>query len=435
MSKIQFYDDNTALHDIGAAIMNYDVTRNAFVHGLVNRIGVVMVETANWTDQWAQFDRGKLELGEAIEEVFKNICDPHSYDPDVAESEVFKREIPDVRAAFHTLNYQKFYKQTIQRQDLELAFTSWSQFNSLIAAIVQSMYTSMKLDLYLTRKYCVCRSILNGDIYMEKIADPTESDSNAKKMVAKLRAITNNLNDFMKSTYNLARVRRNTPKSDQVYIVTNDLEAQLGVDVMAMAFNVERADYLARRVPIDSWEFDADDLARLDLLFANDEKYVGFTGEEITALQKIDALVVDRKWFMNFQKLLEAGSIQNHQGLYWNYDLQVWYVFSFSPFRNAVCLTHGENEVTGVTVTPTEATVSQGAQMQFTGDVQGTGVYAKTLKWTLKGAKKAGTTLDSSTGLLIVDPKEPADNKLTLTAAAVDGQDFTASATVTVSAG
>ena len=59
---------------------------------------------------------------ETIEEIFVNIAKPFQFDPEVAENTVFKREIPDVRSAFHIMNYQKYYKATIQNDQLRQAF-------------------------------------------------------------------------------------------------------------------------------------------------------------------------------------------------------------------------------------------------------------------------------------------------------------------------
>mgnify|MGYP000075391992 FL=1 len=75
---------------------------------------------------------------------------------------MFKREIPDVRAAFHILNYQKFYKATISNDQLRQAFLSWQGITDLIAKIVDSMYTGANYDEFLTMKYMLARNILQA---------------------------------------------------------------------------------------------------------------------------------------------------------------------------------------------------------------------------------------------------------------------------------
>lgn len=428
--QVDFYDDTKSLHNIGQAIMEYEPVRNAFTYALVNRIGMVLVESSVWDDPWAVFDKGRLEMGETVEEIFVNIGRPYGYNPKEAADKFFAREIPDIRAAFHTLNYQKFYKQTIERQTLELAFIGWGQFNDVIAGIVESMYTAMKLDLFLVRKYMICREILNGGMYMVEHGD-IATEEGAKSAVKKFRKITNDLT-FLKSIFNRAHVRRATPVADQIIIVPNEVEANIGVDVLAAAFHISQVEYLGTRIAIDSWEFDADDIERLALIFEDDKDYKAFTGEEITTLQKVSAVKVDRGYMMNFNKFLEARNMENPQGLYWNYWLHVWYIFSISPYHNAVAFTWNSTEVTGVTVTPTAQNVAQGSQLQMEATVSGTGLYSKTVIWSIKGQKSSETKIDAGTGLLVVAPDEEEGNEITVTATAVDGQDASATATISV---
>lgn len=112
-NAVRVPDDTRSIHDIGNYILSYQAYQNAFLTALVNRIGRVLVTSRMWQNPWAVFKKGKLEYGETVEEIFANIAKPHSFDPSKAEKEVFKREIPDVRAAFHSMNFQKFYKVTI----------------------------------------------------------------------------------------------------------------------------------------------------------------------------------------------------------------------------------------------------------------------------------------------------------------------------------
>ena len=46
---------------------------------------------------------------------------------------------------------------------------------------------------------------------------------------------------------------------------------------------------------------------------------------------------------MIFDKLLEMRDVPNGQGLYWNYNLHSWKLFSVSPFHNAVALVDTES--------------------------------------------------------------------------------------------
>ena len=86
--------------------------------------------------------------------------------------------------------------------------------------------------------------------------------------------------------------------------------------------------------------------------------------------------------------------------------------------------------ITGVTVTPTAATVEAGGTQQFTAKVTGTGDYNENVTWTVSGKKSDDTTI-SEDGVLTVATDETATT-LTVTATAVGNSGKSATATVTV---
>ena len=432
VNPVRVPDDNRSLHNIGEYIMSYEPYMNAYLTALVNRIARVIVTSRVWKDKWAVFDMGKLDYGETIEEIFVNIAKPHSYDPAKAETQVFKREIPDVRAAFHSMNYQKFYKVTISNDQLRQAFLSYYDMNELIARIVDSLYTAMNLDTFLTKKYMLAREAINGGIYTV-VTKPISGDgADPDDAITKYRQYTNNL-EFLKTLYNRAGVRNSTPIADQVIIVPNEAEATLGVKVLAAAFNLSEVDYISRRIAVDSFEFDADDEARLAELFANDATYKPFTTEEKKALQLISAVKLAKDWFMCFDNFEQFTENYNGEGLYWQYFFHVWKTFSVSPFANAVLFTSQASEITEVTVSPTTANVAQGTSIVMSAEVTGTGLFEKTVEWSVKGAGAlaSGTRIDGTSGVLRVASDETVGNVLTVTATAKDGQTGTAQVTVT----
>lgn len=432
VNPVRVPDDNRSLHNIGEYIMSYEPYMNAYITALVNRIARVIVTSRVWKDKWAVFEMGKLDYGETVEEIFVNIAKPHSYDPAKAETQVFKREIPDVRAAFHSMNYQKFYKVTVSNDQLRQAFLSYYDMNELIARIVDSLYTGMNLDVFLTKKYMLAREAINGGIYTV-VTKPISGDgADPDDAITKYRQYTNNL-EFLKTLYNRAGVRNSTPISDQVIIVPNEAEATLGVKVLAAAFNLSEVDYISKRIPVDSFEFDADDEARLVELFANDDTYKPFTDDEKKALQMISAVKLAKDWFMCFDNFEQFTENYNGEGVYWQYFFHVWKTFSVSPFANAVLFTSQVSEITAVTVSPTTANVAQGTSIVMTAEVAGTGLFEKTVEWSVKGTEDmaAGTHIDGTSGVLRVASDETVGNVLTVTAMAKDGQTGTAQITVT----
>lgn len=432
---IQLYDDTRSLHAIGDYIMSYQSHQNAFVNALVNRIAMTIVTSRMWDNPWAIFKQGYMEFGETVEEVFVNLAKPHSYDPQKAESEIFKREIPDIRSAFHTMNYQKFYKATVQNDMLRLAFLSWSGITDLIARIVDALYTGMNYDEYVVMKYMLAREILTGQIEPITVAAATSAD-NLKANAAALRSASTTLT-FLKSDYNRAGVYNATERSRQYLIVDANFEANMDVEVMAAAFHMEKAEFLGHLIVIDSWT--QHDTARLAELFENDSTYTAFTEGEITNLGLINGIIVDRDWWMVFDNFQNMTENYNGEGLYWNYWLHVWKTFSCSPFANAIVFVTSAGTPTGVTVSPATATVLPGTSAQFSATVAGSGIFDKSVKWTVAQTSgttkpKAGTTIDPWSGFLVVDPDETLES-LTVTATSVAKNTVYGTATVATTSG
>lgn len=136
--------------------------KNEFLSALFNRIGKVIITSKMYNNPWSFFKKGMLEYGETIEEIFVNIAEPHVFDQQKSESEVFKREMPDVKSAFHVLNYQTFYKQTTSDYQLKQAFLTYEGITDLIYRIIDAMTTSSNYDEFLVMKYLLARRILEG---------------------------------------------------------------------------------------------------------------------------------------------------------------------------------------------------------------------------------------------------------------------------------
>lgn len=428
-NPIQVYDNTESLHNIGQFIMNFQPYQNAFLSALVNRIGLTIVTSKMWNNPWAVFKQGYMEFGETVEEIFANISKPHSYNPSKAEDEVFKREIPDVRAAFHTMNYQKFYKATIQNDQLRQAFLSWSGITDLIAKIVDTLYTGMNYDEYITMKYMLCREILTGQMTYELV-----SNSDNKDTVAKVRAMSSKFT-FLNADYNRAGVHNAAQRNEQYIIIDADYEAEIDVDVLAVAFHMDKTEFLGRLIVLDS--FSDHDTDRLAELFGDDASYNAFTSGEITSLSKIHGVLMARDWWMVFDNFQEMTQNYNGEGLYWNYWLHCWKTFSVSPFANAAVFTEALGSITSVTVSPATANMYPGTAMQFTAAVVASGIIDTGVKWSIEATGEgddglaSGTKIDPYSGYLVIDPEETA-TKITVTATSVADSTADGDAVVTV---
>lgn len=395
--------DAASIRQIGTVIMDYPTLQNEFLSALVNRIGRVLITSKMYENPWSMFKKGMLEFGETIEEIFVNMAKPHQFDPEVAESNLFKREIPDVRAAFHIMNYQKYYKATVSNDQLRQAFLSWQGITDLIAKIVDAMYTGANYDEFITMKYMLARHILDGHMYPVQI--PDVETTNMKQIVSKIKGVSNQY-EFQSNKYNLAGIYTHTKKRDQYILINSTFDAEMDVEVLASAFNMSKADFMGQRVLVDS--FGSLDTDRLAELFADDTTFKMPSKDELTALDEIPAILVDRDWFMIFDNFYNFTEQYNGEGLYWNYWYHVWKTFSVSPFANNALFVPGVPSVTSVTVSPAAVEASVGQDVQFNAVVVTNNFAPKSVDWTTNSANaevdSSGkvTLKDGATGSIIV---------------------------------
>lgn len=419
--------DADSIREIGATIMDYPALQNEFLNALVNRIGRVILTSKSYQNPWAMFKKGFLEFGETIEEVFTNLAKPFQFDPAVAENEIFKREIPDVRSAFHVLNYQKFYKATVSQEQLRMAFMSWDGVTSLISSIVESMYTAANYDEFITMKYLLCKRILSGQMYW---ATPSNTSLGAKDIIKSIRMNSDNLT-FLSPKYNLAGVYNSTEKNNQYILIPTMWLAQFDVEVLAAAFNMDKVEFMGHVVPVDS--FTDFDTARLKELFKDDPTYTEFSAGDIQALSLVAAVLVDKDFFMIFDNLQNFTENYNGQGLYWNYFYHVWKTFSTSPYANAVLFTAGGSDNwsgASITVTPSAATVLPGQSVQLEANIVGLSVpfISKAIDWE---SNSEYATVNKN-GVVTVLANATKGTQITITAKAHAHPETTGTATITV---
>lgn len=419
-------EDIDSIRAIGNIIMSMPNLQNEFLSALVNRIAMVIITSKSYENPWRFFKKGLLEYGETVEDVFVNLAKVHSFDQHTAESEVFKREKPDVRAAFHTMNYQKFYKVTVSDRELRQAFLSLDGVTDLIAKIVESVYTSANYDEFLVMKYMLAQAILDGRLYVEEIA--AVSAANMKSIASTLKSVSNKL-EFMSNKYNIAGVMTHSTKEEQYLLVDADFDATMDVEVLASAFNMTKAEFLGNRVLCDS--FGDLDTARLAEIFDGDDTYVELTDAQIAALSAIPAVLVDKNFFMIFDNMFEFTENYNGEGLYWNYFYHTWKTFSMSPFANSIVFVAGEPSITSVTVSPATATSGKGQKLNLDAVVVTANFAPQSVIWSVDStAKAAGVTINIYGELSI--PADADVASITVTATSTYDSTKAGTATITV---
>ena len=323
---------------VGEIIYGTPAFANQFINALVNRIAIVRVQSANFNNPYSILKKGYIEFGETIEDIFVNIAKVVDYNAEKADDREFKRNIPDVRSAFHAMNWRVMYPVTIQDEDLRMAFLSAQGVQDLIAKIVDSVYTAAEYDEFLLFKYLLIKSITHGEMFPSYMGDGT----NLTDAAVQFRATSNKL-PFMSYYYNLASVKTNTPKNRQIIFMDAEFNAQFDVNVLASAFNMDKADFMGRLFLIDNWtEFDNE---RFEVIRSASDGIEPITNAELSAMTKVKAVIMDENWFQVYDNNNKFTEKYVASGLYWNYFYHTWKTVSRSPFANAIYFTTDLNDV------------------------------------------------------------------------------------------
>lgn len=322
----------TTVNDIpkvGEIIYGTPAFANQFINALVNRIAIVRVQSATFNNPYSILKKGYIEYGETVENIFVSIAKAVDFNVEKAAKREFQRTIPDVRSAFHVMNWRVMYPVTIQDEDLRQAFLSIEGVQNIIGKIVDAVYTAAEYDEFLLFKYLLIKAISHGKMYPTSIGAGTELSEAAVQFRG-----ASNLLPFMSSEYNEAGVKINTPKERQVIFMDAMFNAQFDVNVLASAFNMDKADFIGRLFLIDNWtDFDNE---RFDTIRANSDGIEEVTADELALLENVKAVILDENWFQVYDNNNKFTEKYVASGLYWNYFYHTWKTVSNSPFANAI---------------------------------------------------------------------------------------------------
>lgn len=328
-SSVPAISTEVEIPKVGEVLYGYPALANQFISALVNRIALVAIKGATFNNAYAKFKKGYLEYGETVEEVFTEIIKARVFSPEKAEARELKRSLPNVKSAFHAINWKVQYPITIEQEELRMAFLSAQGVQDLIAKIIDQVYVSAEYDEFLLFKYLIIKAVSHGKMHPVAVGDGTDLKVDASKF----RAVSNML-PFMKNTYNEAGVTTNTPKAKQAIFMDATYNAEFDVNVLASAFNMEKAEFIGSLNLID--DFTTFDNDRFSVIREESDMLEEVTADELALMADVKAVLIDTDWFQIYDNLTQMSEKFVASGLYWNYFYNTWKTISTSPFSNAV---------------------------------------------------------------------------------------------------
>lgn len=336
----------TNITEIGTAIMSYRPIMNEFINALVNRIGMTVVDAKRFNNPLAILKKGSVPFGTIVQDIYTNPATAAEYD--ATGINLLNRVTPDVKVLYHEMNRQNKYKVTISIAQLKQAFVSNTDMEKLISYIISSLYSGDNLDEFILMKNLVSAAIKNNHI--QKITVPLlDGATNTKNIVKAVNATALSMT-FPNSTFNGYKLVNTdpdetpavtwTPFDSQILLVRADFMTEANIELLATSFNMSKADFLQKVIPVDTF------------------------GESVECY----ALLADLAFFKVFDNFTQLNEFDNGEGLYTNYIWHHWQTYSICHFANAVAFCYNllTVKIGGEEVTNTSVAVGATKQIQAT---------------------------------------------------------------------
>lgn len=317
---------------------SYTPQLNEFVSNLINRIGFTMVHNKVFSNPLSMFKKGSVPLGTDVQDIFTNPAVAEDYEfSNVAMSKLLTITDPDTHVAYYRRNRKDLYTVTVSREGLQGAFTSWGKFEDYISSLMNSLYNGDYIDEFKYTKQLIAGAYNNNKAIVEVVSNPN-SEANDKAFIKKVREIytmmkfpSTNYNAYSKMSGSDNKITTWTEASRIVLMLTAKAMAEIDVEVLAAAFNMDKSDFLGRVIVIDSF---------------GDDKIIG--------------CLCDEAFLQIYNNQFRFDEFYNARTMSWNFYLHAWDTFAISPFANAVILATEES-------VPVESIVIDASPIAITG--------------------------------------------------------------------
>ena len=404
---IPILEDDTDISVLAEPVLNVPEVYNEFCSALVNRIVYTQIETKMFNNPLRGLEGNVMPLGYCGQEVYVNPAKGRQYNADDFAGILQKYEA-DVKVQYLIKNMDIQYPLTVIRTKLKEAFVSWETLDTFITGLTNSLYNGMYIDEFKWTKALVSSAYKGNMVNVEQVSSPLTSVDLAKTFTTKARELF--LNFQMPSTqYNAwskvggsgRPVTTWTDPEDIVILIRNDVRAYMDVEVLANAFQIDRAVLLGNIYPVDSFDVYDDE------------------GNKIFDGSNLFAMICDRNWFKikPVDQFMEQGYNPNNRAM--QYFLNNIKMYEFSLFANAVVFATAE-----ATVNPTAFKfLVNGEEKTSITITEATDVEVVTTPYS---ANASITYASSASGKATVAKKDGANKVITITPVADGSSNITA---------
>ena len=317
--------DSTTIGEFGQPIIdsaNVNVL-NDFV-GLLRKVVYTAVYNKTFNNPLAELEGERMPLGQFIEDAYVNPAKARGFNVNDFAGLLQKYEA-EVAVQYLGINSDLQYCVTITREKIRNAFTSWDNLESLVSGMINSLYNGAYITRYNQTKGLVLSAYMAGNVTTEIIDEPDDATS-AKALIQKMRATFSKMkvpstqfNAWKKVKGDDAFALKTwSDPSDVVVLISADVEALADVEVLASAFNMDKADFLGKVIVVDDFSQYEDD------------------GDVAVDGSAIKAMICDKAGFKIKTQDFAIDEFYNANNRTWQYYLNDVRMVNYSLFANAV---------------------------------------------------------------------------------------------------
>lgn len=353
----QYIPELTSDSDIGKLaqpVLSVPEVYNEFCNALINRIVYTQFLAKSFRNPFVVLEGDALPLGYAGQEVYVNPTKGRVYNAEDFAGLLIKYEA-DVKVQYTAINMDVQYPVTFSRQQLKKAFTSWGDLETFIENLSNSLYNGAYIDEYNATKQLIAGAYKDNLAQVE-VVSAISSEETAKAFVTKARELflqfqtpSSSYNAWAKVGGEGRPVVTWTNPEDVVFIVRNDIRAYMDVNVLASAFNMDKAELLGNILTINDFDIYADDGSKI------------FDGSNIVGM------IADKSWFRIRRQDMFMDSFYNANNRSIQYYLNNIKMYNMSLFANGVVLATSAPSVasTAIKFNETSPSVAEGGKVKL----------------------------------------------------------------------
>lgn len=221
-----------------------------FTNFLLRRIRDTIVHNDSWNNPLADEKRLGGTLGFSTQEIAQKWIQAHSYADETTAAQLVSVERPEYAQWFHSMNSQRKYKLSMNRQEIAQAMVTNEGLQQLIDNNARTVINSEQYDDYIAMENLFAEHNHRWGFATYNLAhDPADPADNSgiKELSKKIREFTG-LWRWPSTLYNHVPVPVFAAEDSRViFYDTPGLEASLDVDFLANVFNIELADITVTR--------------------------------------------------------------------------------------------------------------------------------------------------------------------------------------------